>query len=70
MSLGYHFRLPRSFCIIILSSRGLVLLPSSVSGCYSASHTPVPLVLKDNTIAFVRRFAELKICIALSSLFS
>lgn len=69
MSLGYHFRLSRCFCIIILSSRGLVLLPSSVSDCYSASHTSLPLVFKDNMIEFVRGFTELKICIPFSSLF-
>lgn len=69
MSLGYHFRLSRCFCIIILSSRGLVLLPSSVSDCYPASHTSLPLVFKDNMIEFVRRFTELKICIPFSSLF-
>lgn len=60
MSLGYHFRLSRCFCIMILSSRGLVLLPSSVSDCYPASHTSLPLVFKDNMMEFVRRFTELK----------
>lgn len=69
MSLGYHFRPSRCLCIIILSSRGLVLLPSSVSDCYSASHTSLPLVFKDNMIEFVRGFTELKICIPFSSLF-
>lgn len=68
MSLGSHSRLSRSFCIKILSSCGLVWLLSSVSVCYSASHTPLPPVFEDNVIDFIGRFAQFKI--PLSSPFS